>query len=135
MKFFHCILVRNINSYVATAHDFVSLDYIEQNYQVLSKRLVFMQKVKCLILMKSPCNGHQELFLRFQDPTKGIKLTISLCSTKFFPFIPFSIPHWFPSDLFFSLNSPIFPQVKPHRKASPWLDGMFTMVHFLKKLY
>lgn len=33
MKFFHCILARNINSYLTTAHDFISLDDIEQNYQ------------------------------------------------------------------------------------------------------
>lgn len=119
VKFFHCIPARNINSYPAIIHYFISLDYTKQNYQLFSKQLVFMQKVKCLTLMENPCNGHKELFLRFHVPTKSIKLTISLCSTKFFPFIPFSIPHWFPTNLLSSLNSPTFRPREPHRKASP----------------
>lgn len=76
VKFFHCILARNINSYPAITHYFISLDYTKQNYQLFSKQLVFMHKIKCLILMENPSDGHKELFLRFQAPTKSIKLTI-----------------------------------------------------------
>lgn len=81
VKFFHCVLARNINSYPAITHYFISLDYSKQNYYFQNNWYLCIN-FKCLILMENPSDGHKELFLRFQAPTKSIKLTIYVPSNS-----------------------------------------------------